>query len=289
MLFSLHLSFPGAFLAPSPPAQVRRLATSKPPTCPKAGSSAPSSSQSQVRGLVRTQAGSSYGPSSRPGGGGGGGGSGGQGKHRRPGGKQEAAAPAQAVDERGWWEKPEERSMQAYAVQPLDPWQEERLERAYAADGRRKMKVCAWRACNAPCMRSAQGQHTARLLAYLMLLYTLPGALDAPCAHVSVPPPLKFIPHAVVRQGDPCTLLLSIHSCSGPDNHLVSPCRLLHQSSVPPADHPFIRECQTIHNSPFIHHSLHSRAQVQALAEELGVDRVRVLGWAKEFAQKPAG
>lgn len=33
--------------------------------------------------------------------------------------------------------------MQAYAVQPLEPWQEERLERAYAADGRRKMQVRA--------------------------------------------------------------------------------------------------------------------------------------------------
>ena len=33
--------------------------------------------------------------------------------------------------------------MQAYAVEPLDAWQEERLERAYAADGRRKMKVQA--------------------------------------------------------------------------------------------------------------------------------------------------
>ena len=148
--------------------------------------------------------------------------------------------------------------MQAYAVQPLDPWQEERLERAYAADGRRKMKVCAWRACNAPCMRSAQGQHTARLLAYLMLLYTLPGALDAPCAHVSVPPPLKFIPHAVVRQGDPCTLLLSIHSCSGPDNHLVSPCRLLHQSSVPPC-RPSIHSREPNHSQPSSNHTRRSK------------------------------
>ena len=47
------------------------------------------------------------------------------------------------IDERGWWEKPEEQSMQAYVAQPLDPWQEERLERAYAADGRRKIKVQA--------------------------------------------------------------------------------------------------------------------------------------------------
>lgn len=45
-------------------------------------------------------------------------------------------------DERGWWERPEEVSMAAYAVEPLEPWQEERLETAYALQGRRKMKVC---------------------------------------------------------------------------------------------------------------------------------------------------
>ena len=44
-------------------------------------------------------------------------------------------------DERGWWERPEEVSMAAYAVEPLESWQEERLEKAYAFEGRRKMKV----------------------------------------------------------------------------------------------------------------------------------------------------
>ncbi len=33
--------------------------------------------------------------------------------------------------------------MSAYAVLPLEPWQEERLELAYAVDGRRKIKVTA--------------------------------------------------------------------------------------------------------------------------------------------------
>ncbi len=41
----------------------------------------------------------------------------------------------------GWWEVPEQRSMQAYAIEALEPWQEKRLESAYALEGRRKMKV----------------------------------------------------------------------------------------------------------------------------------------------------
>jgi len=56
-------------------------------------------------------------------------------RHR---GKDEGGA---IEDERGWWERPEEVSMAAYAVEPLEPWQEERLETAYALQGRRKMKV----------------------------------------------------------------------------------------------------------------------------------------------------
>ncbi|EFJ40069.1 homeodomain protein, partial [Volvox carteri f. nagariensis] len=43
-------------------------------------------------------------------------------------------------DVRGWWERPEERSLQAYAAPSLEPWQEERLLRAYAA-GRRKAPI----------------------------------------------------------------------------------------------------------------------------------------------------
>ncbi|GFR40457.1 hypothetical protein Agub_g1015 [Astrephomene gubernaculifera] len=43
-------------------------------------------------------------------------------------------------DTRGWWERPEERSLQAYAAPTLQAWQEERLQLAYAA-GRRKVQV----------------------------------------------------------------------------------------------------------------------------------------------------
>ncbi|MEW5317225.1 MAG: hypothetical protein WDW38_008543 [Sanguina aurantia] len=40
----------------------------------------------------------------------------------------------------GWWEKPEEANLQAYAVQPMEDWQVERLEEAYAV-GRRKVSL----------------------------------------------------------------------------------------------------------------------------------------------------
>ncbi|GLI60056.1 hypothetical protein VaNZ11_001908 [Volvox africanus] len=43
-------------------------------------------------------------------------------------------------DARGWWERPEERSLQAYAAPSLEAWQEERLQRAYAS-GRRKAQI----------------------------------------------------------------------------------------------------------------------------------------------------
>ncbi|GIL56475.1 hypothetical protein Vafri_11831 [Volvox africanus] len=43
-------------------------------------------------------------------------------------------------DVRGWWERPEERSLQAYAAPSLEAWQEERLQRAYAS-GRRKAQI----------------------------------------------------------------------------------------------------------------------------------------------------
>ncbi|GIL83844.1 hypothetical protein Vretimale_10864 [Volvox reticuliferus] len=43
-------------------------------------------------------------------------------------------------DGRGWWERPEERSLQAFAAPSLEPWQEERLQRAYAS-GRRKAQI----------------------------------------------------------------------------------------------------------------------------------------------------
>lgn len=43
-------------------------------------------------------------------------------------------------DERGWWERPEQGSLQAFAAPSLEPWQEERLQQAYAA-GRRKAQV----------------------------------------------------------------------------------------------------------------------------------------------------
>lgn len=56
-------------------------------------------------------------------------------------------AEAGDVDERGWWEKPEEVSMSAYAVEPLEPYQVEALETAYAEYGRRKMKVGNLHAC----------------------------------------------------------------------------------------------------------------------------------------------
>lgn len=43
-------------------------------------------------------------------------------------------------DARGWWQRPEERSLQAYTAEPLQAWQVERLEIAYAM-GRRKANV----------------------------------------------------------------------------------------------------------------------------------------------------
>jgi hypothetical protein len=43
-------------------------------------------------------------------------------------------------DTRGWWERPEERSLQAYSPQALQDWQTERLKEAFAI-GRRKANV----------------------------------------------------------------------------------------------------------------------------------------------------
>jgi hypothetical protein len=61
------------------------------------------------------------------------------------GGRQQQAEQQeeeqQEDDERGWWERPEEVSMSRYAVEPLEAYQEEALEVAYATYGRRKMKV----------------------------------------------------------------------------------------------------------------------------------------------------
>ena len=116
-------------------------------------------------------------------------------------------APAQAVDERGWWEKPEERSMQAYAVQPLDPWQEERLERAYAADGRRKMKVCVCACVRCP---MPHGQHdTAAGTSHAVLYLYFPWHFGHPMyACMSVPPLPSNSPLRLWSpQEDPCAHL----------------------------------------------------------------------------------
>ncbi|KAG2497710.1 hypothetical protein HYH03_004447 [Edaphochlamys debaryana] len=45
-------------------------------------------------------------------------------------------------DTRGWWERPEERNLQAFAAPPLAHWQEKRLALAFAA-GKRKQGVQA--------------------------------------------------------------------------------------------------------------------------------------------------
>jgi hypothetical protein len=51
-----------------------------------------------------------------------------------------AVREAPERDERGWWERPEERSMQAYMPEELQEWQVTRLQQAYA-QGRKKIKV----------------------------------------------------------------------------------------------------------------------------------------------------
>ena len=164
--------------------------------------------------------------------------------------------------------------MQAYAVQPLDPWQEERLERAYAADGRRKMKVCVHACARRPMHAVSAGlaRHSCWHISCCSLSI-LSMALWMPHVrmHVSATPPIQFTAQAVVTARGPMCAFISIHSLA---RNRPVPTAVSFSPSADP---------------PFIYQPLDSRAQVQALAEELGVDRVRVLGWAKEFAQRPAG
>lgn len=50
-----------------------------------------------------------------------------------------ANTPVQCAQ--GWWERPEERTLQAYMPEALEPWQVVRLEQACTL-GRRKIEVC---------------------------------------------------------------------------------------------------------------------------------------------------
>lgn len=70
-------------------------------------------------------------------------------KRRSPRSRQSYRPPEQVakeaeeeaeLDARGWWERPEERSMEAYRPKPLDAWQVQKLESAYCA-GRRKIQA----------------------------------------------------------------------------------------------------------------------------------------------------
>ena len=56
-------------------------------------------------------------------------------------GSRRTYSPRDEEEDKGWWEKPEEVSMDAYRIEPLDDWQEAALQEAYARDGRRKMKI----------------------------------------------------------------------------------------------------------------------------------------------------
>ena len=58
--------------------------------------------------------------------------------------RKDEPAGSSVAEDRGWWEVAEERSLQANAVEPLEIWQAERLEQAFAMEGRRKMKVRGW-------------------------------------------------------------------------------------------------------------------------------------------------
>lgn len=63
---------------------------------------------------------------------------------RRMDNRKDEPAGSSVAEDRGWWEVAEERSLQANAVEPLEIWQAERLEQAFAMEGRRKMKVRGW-------------------------------------------------------------------------------------------------------------------------------------------------
>lgn len=79
----------------------------------------------------------------------------------------------------GWWERPEERSLEAYRPAPLDDWQVKRLEQAYAI-GRKKVKVCT--RCMGCMGRYTAGLHECIWLAYAMQASsTIPRHCTASC------------------------------------------------------------------------------------------------------------